>query len=229
MNPIEAVSAELASMLSTCAVHRAWAEQDLGPYHRDAEPTRRDVVEDREGVALQLGLQLVDSGSGQDGAPRGGAPVTGAVVEIWQCDALGRYSGFPPPDPSVIVTAETAPRGEYLADQTFLRGRQTTDAAGMVEFRTIYPGWYPGRTVHVHVMVHVGDVVLTSQLYFPDEISDFVLAQAPYHERPGRDTTNATDGIFSTGGEPAVLDVAPVDAGYRAGICLVLPTVGGST
>ena len=113
---------------------------------------------------------------------------------------------------------------EYLPDQTFLRGRQVTDPAGMVEFRTIYPGWYPGRTVHIHVMVHVDDSVFTSQLYFPDEVSDRVLARAPYAERPVRDTTNDTDEIFPTGGDPAVLDVTPDGASYRAAICLVLPT-----
>ena len=109
-----------------------------------------------------------------------GTPVPDATVEIWQCDALGRYSGFPPPDDSAVVTAADAPRGEYLPDQTFLRGRQVTDAAGMVEFHTIYPGWYPGRTVHIHVMVHVGDATLTSQLYFPDDVNDDVLSVEPY-------------------------------------------------
>src|SRR4051794_31134038 len=120
MSQEEAVTEELASMLSTCTVRRLWAEQDLGPYHRDAEPTRRDVVEDREGVALQLGIRLAAGGPERDGAPS-----TGAVVEIWQCDARGRYSGFPPPDSSTVVTADNAPRVEYLPDQTFLRGRQT--------------------------------------------------------------------------------------------------------
>jgi protocatechuate 3,4-dioxygenase beta subunit len=204
------VSDELASMLSTCAVCRSWAEQDEGPYHRDAQPVRRDVVEDRVGVPLGLGIRL----AGGDGAPP-----ADASVEIWQCDALGRYSGFPPPAPSGAVA-----RAEHLADQSFLRGRQATDGGGMVEFRTIYPGWYPGRTVHIHLMVHVGDDVLTSQLYFPDEVTDVVLARAPYAERPGRDTTNATDGIFRTGGDPAVVDVRPLGEGYLAAICLVLPT-----
>src|SRR3954465_11969012 len=129
-----AVSGGMASMLSTCTVSRLWAEQDEGPYHRAAQPTRRDVVEDREGVALQLGIRLTRD---DDTPPRD------ASVEIWQCDALGRYSGFPPPDSSVVVTAATAPRVEYLGDQTFLRGSQSTDVAGMVEFHTIYPGWYP--------------------------------------------------------------------------------------
>lgn len=201
-------------MLGGCATSRAWAEQDEGPYHRDAQPLRRDVAEDREGVGLQLGIRLArDDTTG----------VQDATVEIWQCDAYGRYSGFPPPNDSTVVSAANAPRGEYLPDQTFLRGRQPSDAAGMVEFHTIYPGWYPGRTVHIHVMVHVGVLTLTSQLYFPDDLNDHVLSLEPYVQRPGRDTTNDSDEIFPTGGDPAVLDVTPAGGGYRAAICLVLP------
>ena len=209
----------LASMLSTCTVRRPWAEQDEGPYHRDAQPVRRNVAEDRDGVALQLGLRLASP----DGDPR-----ASAVVEIWHCDALGRYSGFPPPDASVDVAAATAARAAYVSDQTFLRGRQLADGAGLAQFATIYPGWYPGRTVHIHLMVHLDAVVLTSQLYFPDEFSDDVLSQQPYAQRPGRDTTNDTDEIFPTGGDPAVLDVTRTSTGIRAGICLVLPDRGGS-
>jgi protocatechuate 3,4-dioxygenase beta subunit len=209
------VDVSLASMLSTCATSRMWAEQDEGPYHRDAQPQRRDIVEDRTGVPLQLGIRLAGADS---------APVPDATVEIWQCDSLGRYSGFPPPDDSTVVGAADAPRGEYLPDQAFLRGRQSSDAAGMVEFHTLYPGWYPGRTVHIHVMVHIGALTLTSQLYFPDDLNDHVLALDPYSQRPGRDTTNAIDEIFLTGGDPAVLDVTPSGDGYRAAICLVLPS-----
>ena len=213
----EPVSAALASMLSACTICRVWAEQDEGPYHRDEQPLRRHIVEDREGVALQLGIRLACDDT---------APVQDATVEVWHCDALGRYSGFPPPNDSTVVTAANAPRDHYLPDQTFLRGRQPEDAAAMVEFYTIYPGWYPDRTVHIHVMVHVGATTLTSQLYFPDDLNDHVLSLEPYSQRPGRDTTNDTDEIFATGGGPAVLDVAPVSAGYRAAICLVLPTAG---
>jgi protocatechuate 3,4-dioxygenase beta subunit len=211
-----AVTGPLASMLTTCATCRSWAEQDEGPYHRDAQPLRRNIVEDRQGVPLQLGIRLTT---------RDATAVSDATVEIWQCDALGRYSGFPPPDDSAVVTADTAPRGEYLADQPFLRGRQTTDAAGMVEFHTIYPGWYPGRTVHIHLMVHRGLTTLTSQLYFPDDLNAHVLSQAPYAERPGRDTTNANDEIFTTCGDPALVDVAADGDGFQAAICLVLPFV----
>ncbi len=210
-----AVSRSLALMLASCTTCRSWAEQDEGPYHRDAQPLRRDIVEDRHGTPLQLGIRLMIGD---------GTAVSDATVEVWQCDALGRYSGFPPPDDAAVVTADTAPRGEYHADQTFLRGRQTADSAGMVEFHTIYPGWYPGRTVHIHLMVHHEATTLTSQLYFPDDLNDHVLSQPPYAERPGRETTHATDVIFSTGGDPALVDVAPDGDGYQAAICLVLPT-----
>lgn len=217
MSHAEPVSASLAAMLSVCTTSRVWAEQDEGPYRRDSQPLRRDIVEDRDGTSLQLGIRL----AGDDGLP-----VAEATVEIWQCDALGRYSGFAPPDDSVVVTASNAPRGEYLPDQSFLRGRQRSDGAGMVEFHTIHPGWYPGRTVHIHAMVHVGDTTLTSQLYFPDDLNDEVLSREPYSKRPGRDTTNDSDEIFPTGGEPAVLDVTSDHGTHRAAICLVLPTAG---
>lgn len=216
----EPVSESLALMLSACTTSRVWAEQDEGPYHRDAQPLRRDVVEDRQGVRLQLGIRLAGDDTN---------PVRDATVEIWQCDALGRYSGFPPPNDSTVVTAASAPRCEYLPDQTFLRGRQPSDTAGMVEFHTVYPGWYPGRTVHIHVMVHTGATALTSQLYLPDDVSERVLSLEPYAQRPGRDTTNDTDEIFPTGGEPAILDITPIASGYRAAICLILPTRGGSS
>ena len=113
-------------------------------------------------MSLQLGIRLADDN---------GRPVADAAVEVWQCDALGRYSGFPPPDDSAVVTAATAPRAAYLPDDTFLRGIQHTDADGMVEFRTIYPGWYPGRTVHIHLIVAADDRVRISQLYFPEPVN----------------------------------------------------------
>lgn len=200
-------------MLEAGPVCRVWAEQDEGPYYRDAQPVRRDIVEGRPGLPLQLGMRL---------EREDGVPFSGVAAEIWHCDALGRYSGFPPPDPSIVVTAATAPKAEYLPGETFLRGRQITDAAGFAEFHTIYPGWYPGRTVHIHVIVHSARATFTTQLYFPDDLSDQVLATAPYAERPGRDTTNDTDTIFPTGGVPAVLDVAPSQDGYRAAACLVI-------
>ena len=155
---------------------RLWAEQDEGPYHRDAQPTRRDVVEDRQGVALQLGIRLARDGD-----------ATTTRTRRWRSGSATRSAATRASrHPTLPSSSLQRPRraASTCRDQTFLRGRQTTDAAGMVEFHTIYPGWYPGRTVHIHLMVHAGDAVLTSQLYFPDEVSDRVLAKPPYAAAP---------------------------------------------
>jgi protocatechuate 3,4-dioxygenase beta subunit len=90
--------------------------------------------------------------------------------------------------------AAIAPRHvEPVDDKTFLRGTQLTDAAGAVQFRTIYPGWYSGRTPHVHLKFRVGAKAASTQLYFPDEVTNAGYARAPYDRHPNRDTTNATD------------------------------------
>ena len=188
---------------STC---QAWPEQDEGPYHRPDVPQRRDVVEDAPGVPLALGVRLAD---------RGRSPLTDATIEIWHCDALGRYSGFPPPAPSTT----------YVTDRMFLRGIQAVDVTGAVEFRTVYPGWYPGRTIHIHVRAHVGGQEFTSQLYFPEPVNEAVLGREPYAARQGRDTLNDDDSIAATGGGPVVLDIVPTtDGGYLATTSLLIPT-----
>jgi hypothetical protein len=85
-----------------------------------------------------------------------------------------------------------------IPGETFLRGGLATDGVGAVEFRTIYPGWYTGRTPHVHVKVRLGDETLTSQLYFPDAVTGVVYTMSPYDQHPGRDVpTNEADGIFA--------------------------------
>ncbi len=145
--------------------------------------------------------------------PPGNTPLADAVVEIWQCDALGRYSGFPPPDSSVVVTAATAPRAEYLADQTFLRGRQRPTTPAWSSSARSIPAGIPAAPCTYTSWSTPTCMMLTSQLYFPDQTSDQVLAQAPYATRPGRDTTNDTDEIFATGGDPAVLDIVPTARG----------------
>ena len=185
---------------------RPWAELEEGPYHRDGEPFRRDLVEDRTGIPLQLAVRLVDDDD---------TPIVGAVVDVWHCDALGRYSGFKAPsDPG-----DDGQAGD-LRDERFLRGRQRTDDAGCCEFRTIYPGWYGGRTVHIHVIAEVDGRRSTSQLFFPEDLNDEVLARPPYNQRPDRDTANASDQIFASHGEQMVPSVVPEGEGYRADICL---------
>ena len=125
------ISADVRAALDDCsATCQLLAEQEEGPYRRGAQPRRRDVVDGRPGLPLRLGLRL---------RRRDGAVAAGAEVEIWHCDALGRYSGYPPNDPAVIVDPRPQ-RAEYLPDESFLRGRQSTDDDGAVEFHTIHPG-----------------------------------------------------------------------------------------
>src|SRR3989442_13825036 len=154
-------------------------EQIEGPFYLDQTRIRGDISEGKPDVPLQLILRVLEASATC-------APIPKAVVDVWQCDALGIYSGY--------EGASIAPRHvEPVDDKTFLRGTQLTDAAGAVRFRTIYPGWYAGRTPHVHLKLRVGAKAATTQLYFPDEVTNAVYARSPYDRHPHRDTTNATD------------------------------------
>ena len=157
-------------------------EQTEGPFYLSADLERRDLTEGRPGHALRLGLQVVDAEC---------VPVPGAVVDVWHADAVGDYSAF----------VDGSYADEAGEGTTFLRGSQVANDEGIVEFATVYPGWYPGRAVHVHVKAHLdGATVLTSQLYFPEDLTDEVHAEGPYADRGTRDTRNEDDGIA---GDPA--------------------------
>jgi protocatechuate 3,4-dioxygenase beta subunit len=166
--------------------------QTEGPYFLDGEAVRSDITEGKAGVALQLDLRVVDATTC--------APIAGAPVDLWHADAQGNYSGF----------------GAATANRTFLRGVQVTDADGRVTFRTIYPGWYVGRTTHIHVKVHLGGTrEHTGQLYFDDALSDAVFATAAYAGRNGQRTRNAGDMIYRQGGAQSMVGVTPQGTGYR--------------
>lgn len=156
-----------------------------GPFYFDPKLERADVTEGKKGVSLEVRLQVVDAAC---------QPLAGARVDIWHCDAQGAYSGYP---------GQGDGRDVDTSGQSFLRGWQKTDANGIVSFTTIYPGWYRGRTTHIHFKVFPGDrSVMTGQLFFPDALSDQIFATvAPYNDRPGkRDTSNARDGIAQEAG-----------------------------
>ena len=135
-------------------------------------------------------------------------------MEIWHCDATGDYSAF----------RDGGGGKDAGSGTTFLRGTQAADADGIVEFTTIYPGWYGGRAVHIHLRVHrAGDTVLTSQLFFPDDYTDTVYATAPYARFGTPDTRNADDGIA---GDPTtegtLLTVRAADTGRGQGTLALL-------
>lgn len=152
-----------------------------GPFYFDPDLVRRDITEGRDGVPLRLLLQVTDGASC--------APIPNARVDVWHCDAAGQYSGYDGQGDDGRIST----KGEK-----FLRGTQTTDAAGEVHFKSIYPGWYPGRTTHIHFKVLLDEkAMLTGQMYFPDALSEYIFTNvAPYAERKAkRDTLNSTDWI----------------------------------
>lgn len=168
---------------SSCLTTRQTAE---GPFYIDGEFERSDIIEDRRGIVLDLVLDLVEVGSC--------AALVGGRIDIWHSDADGCFSGF---------QGQGDDRTRSTVGQTFLRGMQTTNAAGRVRFKTIFPGWYSGRAPHVHFKVHAEDrVACVGQIYFPDDISRFVFATVPpYRDRKRRrDTYNSEDQVMRTTG-----------------------------
>jgi protocatechuate 3,4-dioxygenase beta subunit len=158
-----------------------------GPYWIDNDLTRRDVREDRKGLLLRLNLTVVDATTCK--------AIKGADVEIWHADASGLYSGY-----------GSSPSQGSGNTKRYLRGHQKSDANGKLSFLTIYPGWYRGRTPHIHVKVHVGgNTVHTGQLFFKDSISDKVYATSSYKSHGEPDTTNAEDSIYKQAGGSAAL------------------------
>ena len=148
-------------------------ETTEGPYYLDPDSIRSDIREDREGVVMRLTLRVQQ-------APDC-TPVKDAVVSIWHCDAVGTYSGF-----------------GQASSERFLRGEQVTNADGVAEFVTVYPGWYRGRAVHAHLKVFLGNqTAVTSQLFFDEGFTDSVYREAPYSSTGERDVRIDDDMVYS--------------------------------
>ena len=181
--------AAVASGLVSCVLAPEMTE---GPYYVEGDKVRRNITEGKPGVPLALRLGVVDVSTCR--------PIRGAAVDIWHCDAGGVYSATSMQDTEGL---------------TFLRGIQRTDRNGIAIFKTIYPGWYQGRTVHIHLKVYLGgNTVHTGQLFFPDTLTDVVYRRSPYNLRPNRDPRNAADSIFRNGGRRSMLRLARSGSGY---------------
>lgn len=232
------------------------SEQEEGPYYIDDETLRRDVTEGKPGVPLVLAIRLVNA--------RTCAPLRDSAIDIWHCDALGVYSGFTtgspdggrggmrgggppgaPPDfqggpgmPPPGVGRGGPGRSRQVDATRFLRGVQLSDASGLAEFATLYPGWYSGRAIHIHAKVHLGGeaakkysgghVAHTGQFFFPEDLTERIARIAPYATRSEvHRTTQGEDGVFSSQhGAECLLKMERLgktdDAGFHASVTLAV-------
>lgn len=199
-SPGTSLAAATMGLISStvCRVLPATTE---GPYYVDPHLVRRDITEKRPGIPLRLNLQVVNAAC---------QPLRNARVDVWHCDAQGDYSAFAAPGPDARPVTE----------KTFLRGTQMTDDHGIVTFETIYPGWYRGRTTHIHYKVFLNQkTVLTSQIFLPDALNEYLYLKAPaYLRQEERDTVNSIDGIARQAGEGACCAIREQDDRYIASL-----------
>jgi protocatechuate 3,4-dioxygenase beta subunit len=163
-----------------------------GPYYVKASKVRSDMTEGRAGAPLRLSLIVLNARTCQ--------AIPDAMVDVWHADAEGVYSAYPGQGDS---------RSQDTTGQTFLRAVQVTGADGQATFNSIYPGWYRGRTTHIHFKIHFNNnTMVTSQLFFPEDISTQVYtSHAAYKARGDKDTPNATDSVRSQTSGPERLQL----------------------
>lgn len=204
----------LTATTPTCVVR---PQQTEGPYFVDEKLNRSDIRSDPSDDSVKQGvpLRLLFRASRVNGLSC--TPLAGATVDIWHCDALGVYSDVTDPHFSTV-------------GKKFLRGYQVTDAEGIAEFVTIYPGWYPGRTVHIHFKIRTDSAYqdgyeFTSQLYFEDSLTDQIHRQPPYVAQGQRTLRNDQDGIFRRDGEQLMLQLTKAAEGYAGTFDIGLQTI----
>lgn len=215
---------EASPSASEGACYRLTSELVEGPYYIDADKLRQDVTEDQEGIPLHLTLKVIDAETCR--------PLRNAAVDIWHCNASGVYSGYqavgsggggggtPPtgaPTGAPTGTPTGPPPGgggghqEPTDDTRYLRGTWHTDRHGQVAFRTVFPGWYQGRCVHIHVKMHVdgewtdagyegGHTCHTGQLFFDEKSVLLSAAVEPYASNTTTRTTLDEDTIYPDNG-----------------------------
>jgi protocatechuate 3,4-dioxygenase beta subunit len=216
-------SASGAATTETVAGCVVTPELTEGPYFVDEQLNRSDIRSDSATGEVKAGAPLLLTMRVSQIDANGCTPLQSALVDVWHCDAEGVYSGV-------------TDRSFDTTDQDFLRGQQQTDANGVATFTSIYPGWYPGRAVHIHFKVRTDagsnqTYEFTSQMFFDDALSDQVFTQQPYAAKGQRNTLNRNDGIYGGSGEQLVLALTPADQGYSGTFDIALDlsdTVAGA-
>lgn len=170
-----------------------------GPFGLDEQFIRSDITEGYPGHPLRVGLRVVDQDCN---------PINNAQVEIWHADASGDYSAY----------ADDGIGKDEGEGSSFCRGTQPVDVNGICDFQALYPGWYGGRTPHIHVRVRQNDqAIFTSQLYFDDDYSAQIYQTGAYAEFGPADVTNATDRLPG-----AILDLSEAETPNGPGTLALL-------
>lgn len=187
-------------------------ELTAGPYHLDGHLMRSDITEDRPGTPVEFRVKVLALPECE--------PLAGAAVDIWHCDAGGEYSGF---NGNSLEATQTQGTNEY----TFLRGVQLTGDDGVAVFKTIFPGWYEGRAVHIHLKVleggtsaktyNGGHVAHVGQAFFDEPLTAQLLKAEPYSDHTGSRTTNDDDSIYRQAGTSAITKMTASEDGKYVG------------
>ncbi|KEP55338.1 putative extracellular dioxygenase [Rhizoctonia solani 123E] len=218
---------------STCVTAPEVTE---GPYYINNELVRSDVREGEAGIDLLLDIGVIDTTTCQ--------PLEDAFVEIWSCNATGSYAGFtqvvlgPPPSSTAPTPAGGRPLPGMSDQLTFLRGGAPTNENGILEFKTIYPGYYTGRTIHIHAMVQTktigsknGDLHHIGQIFFDDALTDQVVTLPTYSNTTQTRTRNEQDRFLqgaNTDGYNSFADAEPLGESIEDGV-LAYITIGVDT
>ncbi|WCL80044.1 hypothetical protein PPO43_08630 [Saprospira sp. CCB-QB6] len=170
------------------------------PIHSPADLVQQNICGDRTGTALVIQLTVIRQ------TEEACTPLEGYYVDLWHCDAKGDYSEY----------GGTNMQSTDYQNVSFLRGRQTTDANGQVQFISIFPGWYDGRAPHIHIEVKSSneESIRVTQIAFPKDICDEVYAQGPYEG--DANTSNEQDNVFSDSLSKNMLDqlTGDIQSGY---------------
>lgn len=192
-----------------------WTDDSASGYNRSTITSDIAGTNTQTGVALTLTLYIYDRKNSC-------AAMESVQVDIWHCNASGIYSG---------VKNSTNGNGADYTSQSWLRGYQLSDSTGMVKFVTIIPGWYSGRTTHIHMRLRStydtssDGSTNTAQLFFDQTFIDTLDTTVSPYSSSGKNTvTNAGDSIYNSEGGTTLLSVSgSASAGYAASFSIYLP------
>lgn len=192
-----------------------WVTDSASGYNRSDIRSNIDGTSTQSGVLFNLTLYVYDRKNSC-------AALENVQVDIWHCNVAGIYSG---------IKNSTNGNGVDYTSQSWHRGYQLTDAMGKVAFTTVVPGWYNGRTTHIHIRFRStydassSGSTNTAQLFFDQTFIDTLdTTVSPYSSEGKNSVTNAGDSIYVAEGGTSLLSLSgSASGGYSASFSVYLP------